>query len=360
MAETTLRDTVARVRTRIQLIRTRNENIGEQNTKATLIEPVLAALGWDTQELDEVCREYRCKPQDNPVDYALFIVRAPRLFVEAKPVGSGLSDRKWISQTLSYATVVGVTWCVLTNGDEYRLYNAHAPVDVEEKLFRTVRISDDSQHDDTLSTLELLSKIRLQEKLIDALWQEHFVDRRMKKLLEELLNAQDGSLVRLIRNRLTELSPSDIRESLRRLDIHISLPIISSQPKPMQIAVAEDEPQTPAQEPAARALAFYGVEVKHLIDAGLVLAPMELEAKYHGVCLTALVQSDGTISFNGEVYGTLSTAAGYARNSVIGPPKDHRKWWQTNGWVFWRYRDTETGEILAIDHLRQQYLGRKG
>lgn len=43
---------------------------------------------------------------------------------------------------LSYATVVGVRWCVLTNGDEYRIYNSHAAVDVEQKLFRSVRTSD--------------------------------------------------------------------------------------------------------------------------------------------------------------------------------------------------------------------------
>ena len=87
------------------------------------------------------------------------MLRSPRLFVEAKGLEKDLSDRKWISQVLGYATVVGVEWCVLTNGDEYRLYNAHAPVDVEQKLFRVVRISESDQEDYTLETLELLSKV---------------------------------------------------------------------------------------------------------------------------------------------------------------------------------------------------------
>jgi len=106
-------------------------------------------LGWDTHDPDEVFREYRRKPQDNPVDHALFLHRSPRLFVEAQGLGTNLLDRKWVSQTLGYATVVGVEWCVLTNGDEYRLYNAHAPVDVEEKLFRSVTVSDDTCDDYT-------------------------------------------------------------------------------------------------------------------------------------------------------------------------------------------------------------------
>jgi len=126
------------IRKRILQIRERKETIGEQNTKAALIDPLLSSLGWDLQEIDEVRREYRRKPQDNPVDYALFLTRTECLFLEAKSLEKDLSDRKWVSQNLAYATVVGVRWCVLTNGDEYRIYNAHAAVDVEEKLFRSV------------------------------------------------------------------------------------------------------------------------------------------------------------------------------------------------------------------------------
>src|SRR5688572_12418857 len=137
-----LTNVLPKLRKRIQRIQNRSENVGEQNTKAALIDPLLAALGWDVEDIDEVSREYRRKSQDNPVDYALFMLRSPRLFVEAKGLEKDLSDRKWISQVLGYATVVGVEWCVLTNGDEYRLYNAHAPVDVEQKLFRVVRISN--------------------------------------------------------------------------------------------------------------------------------------------------------------------------------------------------------------------------
>ena len=47
------------VRKRIQQIRDRKEIIGEQNTKAALIDPLLVALGWDLQEIDEIRREYR-------------------------------------------------------------------------------------------------------------------------------------------------------------------------------------------------------------------------------------------------------------------------------------------------------------
>ena len=83
---------LTRIRERIG--RLRSSGLDEQNTKAALIEPVLRALGWDIEDVDEVRREYRRKGADNPVDYALLILRAPRLFIEAKAVGQNLDDRR--------------------------------------------------------------------------------------------------------------------------------------------------------------------------------------------------------------------------------------------------------------------------
>ena len=226
-AHQSLTSVLPKLRKRIQKIQNRNENIGEQNTKAALIDPLLAALGWDVEDIDEVSREYRRKSQDNPVDYALFMLRSARLFVEAKGLEKDLSDRKWISQVLGYATVVGVEWCVLTNGDEYRLYNAHAPVDVEQKLFRVVRISDSDQEEYILETLELLSKEKMGDNLLNVLWKAHFIDRHVSRTLGELLQNDDASLIRQIRKRTPELTPAEIRESLKRADIRIDFPVVS-------------------------------------------------------------------------------------------------------------------------------------
>lgn len=336
--------TLAQLRERLERIQRRRESIGEQNTKAILIEPLLSALGWNLLDLSEVVREYRHKPQDNPVDYALFTLRSPCLFVEAKDLGSNLSDRKWVSQVLGYATVVGVEWCVLTNGDEYHLYNAHAPVGVEEKLFRTVRISDRAKDDYTFGTLDLLSKGKMGEKLIDALWKAHFVDRHVKMALEKLLTAENRSLVRWIRSRRRELAPAEIRESLKRADIHIGFPVITPQIPPLP----EHEAKKP--KPPTRP----GVQISDLITARLIQPPLELEKHYRGVRLTATVQQDGSIVFDGQAYNSLSTAAGMARKSIIGAPPG-RKYPQTNGWTFWRYREIETGILREIGVLRELY-----
>lgn len=213
-------------------VRERREAIGEQNTKAVLIDPILEALGWNLRNLDEVVREYRARPSDNPVDYALMLRRSPLLFVEAKDLGSNLSDRKWASQTISYATVVGVEWCVLTDGDEYRIYNAHAPVDVDEKLFRAVRLSDTDAHERTLETLLLLSKEKLAADDLRKLWEAYFVDCQVQRALEEMFKGPDNSLVRLLRKRIPELTPTQVRGSLARADLRISFPDASEATPP--------------------------------------------------------------------------------------------------------------------------------
>ena len=135
---------LATVRDRIA--RYQSQGIGEQDTKATLIVPVLRALGWDVEDLEDVKLEYKRRSADNPVDYALFLLREPRLFIEAKQLGARLDDPKWANQFLTYAMAAGVEWVALTDGNEYRLYNSHAAVPVEEKLFRAVRVADREPH----------------------------------------------------------------------------------------------------------------------------------------------------------------------------------------------------------------------
>jgi hypothetical protein len=358
-AHQTLTNVLPKLRRRIQKIQNRNENIGEQNTKAALIDPLLAALGWDVEDIDEVSREYRRKSQDNPVDYALFMLRSPRLFVEAKGLEKDLSDRKWISQVLGYATVVGVEWCVLTNGDEYRLYNAHAPVDVEQKLFRVVRISDSDQEEYTLETLELLSKEKMGDNLLNVLWKAHFIDRHVGRTLGELLQNDDASLIRLIRKRTPELTPSEIRESLKRADIRIDFPVVSvsSQSSAREV---DDELISPVEvvektKQGSKTLNIPGVKVGDLIRTSLVEPPLKLEKIYKGAHLEAEIQPDGTIVFDGDSYRSLSLAASYARKTIIGAPEG-RKYPQTNGWVFWKYHDRESGRLEEVDVLRQRYL----
>ena len=130
-----VQDVLPVIRERIALHQ--GQGINEMSTRAVLINPMLKALGWDSEDLELVQQEYRFQSSDNPVDYALMEGGKPSLFVEAKALGKDLGDQKWASQIMGYAIVAGVEWVVLTDGNEYRIYNTHAPVPVAEKLFHS-------------------------------------------------------------------------------------------------------------------------------------------------------------------------------------------------------------------------------
>jgi hypothetical protein len=352
------------IRKRIQQVRERKELIGEQNTKAALIDPLLSAMGWELQEIDEVRREYRRKPQDNPVDYALFLNRTECLLIEAKSLEKDLGDRKWISQNISYAAVVGVKWCVLTNGDEYRIYNSHAEVDVDEKLFRKVRISD-SEPKFIIDTLVLLSKDKMRGSLLDELWKAHFIDRRVRLALESLLGEDDAPLIRAICKKANGVTRSEARASLKRAKITIDFPLpkVLEQPAPAAPpAKPKAEASTTRREAGKKAwetmTAMAEATLPNLIAAGFVKAPLELERTYKGVRLTASIQPGGTVLCGGETCETLSAAGGIARKSVLAtPPSEPPP--ATNGWIFWQFRDPKTGNLRDMDSLRQEFLASK-
>jgi predicted type IV restriction endonuclease len=207
---------------RVAGLRAKGAKPSEQDTKRILITPAIEALGWDILDIDEVRNEYRHNAADNPVDYALFLNRSPVLFVEAKPLGHDLDDRKWIVQTINYANVAGVDWCVLTNGAEWRFYKVHAQVEADRKLFTTVRIDDSGALDEAARVLSLLTRDNMRARAIDELWQAWHVDREVQSALEQTL--QDDAFASLVRKRVPQLALADIRKSLRRASIAVSYP----------------------------------------------------------------------------------------------------------------------------------------
>ena len=193
----------------------------EETTKHALINPILQALGWDTSNPNEVEYEYRYIPKDNPVDYALKLSEKPVLFLEAKCLGANLSDHDCILQVQNYANAAGVRWCVLSDGDQYRFFNANAPVDAEEKLFITITLSTDDPGY-AAQMFSYISQGNLNDKELERLWREHFADRLVQAAMRAIVKEHDQGLVKLIQKRAQMLEPKEIAASLARLEITIA------------------------------------------------------------------------------------------------------------------------------------------
>jgi len=343
-----LSTTLEEVRRRIA--RSGSRSMNEENTKATLIEPILRALGWDIEDVDEVQREFRTNSRHKPVDYGLLVVRTPRLLVEAKALRENLSDHRWVNQIMGYASVAGVEWIVLTNGEEYRIYNTHAPVVVEEKLFRSVKVTDDDPA--VMQTLELLAKNRLEENRIEVLWRAHFVDRQVKAAIEALFSPEsnDMLLVNYVASATKNLTPEEIRSSIARcrstFDFPVDLAALGQPPgRRGKRATREVKPK------GGGAAAATSVTLEQVLAAGLLKAPATLTKTYKGTDVTATVLATGKVRFGGKEYDSLSTAAMAAMASVTGQERS------VNGWDFWQVALPEGGKG-PIAGLRRLVGGR--
>lgn len=254
----------------------RSIHMYEANTIDTAITPILRVLGWDIEDLDQVRREYRHHAKDNPVDFSLMHDGAPVLFVEAKGLGENLNDRKWITQTHAYAHACGVSWAVLTNGIEWRVYKVSMQGQAEDKLLLQVRIeeADAAQHLYALARDHLVPQC-----LLDVLWKRKEVDSTMRSIFAGM--ADNTAILRAFaRSSNGRLSVDDVRYALLRAKPRADwedplLPLardvepveaprklgrpkgsanarrvaVAAQEAPAQNASANPETNTPAQDP---------------------------------------------------------------------------------------------------------------
>jgi len=206
-----------------RILKDRDRRIGEENTKTKLINPVLDALGWDVQG-DDVEQEFKNKSTEDPVDYALKSEDGPVIVVEAKALGVNLADPKWIGQLMKYASMAGVEWGVLTNGDEYRLYNTTAKVPVDEKVFFQVRISEE-QGDKAVMMLPWLSRDCVRGGGLEPAWKRYLGDRQVRTALLGVLKPVNERLIDLVGKKVRALEPNEIGDAIARLGIHIDAPV---------------------------------------------------------------------------------------------------------------------------------------
>jgi hypothetical protein len=196
-----------------------DNGLSEADTKRVIIEPVLQLLGWDVLGVEEVKNEYRVKSSDNPVDYGIFLGKKPAFFLEAKSLGTNIDDRKCITQTVAYASNCGTEWAVISNGKDWAIYNALAPVDAEKKLFRKFSIDQEGVEE----SLSLLQKSSMGEAKIKQAWDMEHAVKQVLQVMRDLAAGRNKTLVGLIRKNTSGLGRREVESALLQLDISMPL-----------------------------------------------------------------------------------------------------------------------------------------
>lgn len=196
----------------IELIE-KHPTMSEQTTIFVLIGPLLKdVLGWDTRNPDEVQMEYpiRIGEKTEYVDVALKINNKPVVFIEAKSVDTPLHDHL-AEQPIRYANAEGVSWCVLMNGRELRVYNAFWKIKgIERKMLFKLKIDEFKEKTDKLL---LLSK----ENVISGRLDEEGEYEHAKRITSDWLKQKENSIIKGIMELDPSLKEDYVRLVLRKI-----------------------------------------------------------------------------------------------------------------------------------------------
>jgi hypothetical protein len=131
-----LLEAIERVRERIERHGSKLSQ-NEMLTRYALVDPILRALGWDTEDPEQVVPEFSTKA--GRADYALLVKGEPYIIVEAKPLGATLTNAA--QQGVNYCVTEGIPYFVCTDGNRWVIYDTHKPVKLEEKVIAQAEIS---------------------------------------------------------------------------------------------------------------------------------------------------------------------------------------------------------------------------
>lgn len=186
--------------------------MSEADTISTLIEPLLETLGWSVRDPDEVGRGYPISKGERTdyVDIALKLNNKPVVFIEAKSIDISLQDYM-AEQPMRYANAEGVSWFALTNGLEWRLYNAFWKIKgIEQKMLFKLSIDEFIKKTDLLTTL---SKNSVASGNLDEQGElEH-----ARRMALEWLRENEDDIVKRIKDMDKSLNENCVRQVLKRM-----------------------------------------------------------------------------------------------------------------------------------------------
>ncbi|MDP3948884.1 MAG: N-6 DNA methylase [bacterium] len=167
-----------------------------QNCKDFIL-PLFSALGWDVYS-EEVLSEENIGGKR--ADYGFYLNGRPRFYLEAKKISADINSPEFANQAVRYAWNKGVTWAVLTNFEDLKIFNAQdIKRSLADKLFKNIKYTEYLSRFDELM---LLSKSAVADDLLDKealragkIYQRVPVSDTLYKDLNECRNTLTQSLL---------------------------------------------------------------------------------------------------------------------------------------------------------------------
>ena len=195
------------------------DQYNEPETKTGFIEPLLQALGWDTQDRNEVGLEE--KISGGRVDYSLKIKGSPKIYIEAKPPRAKLTKTEAILQAITYGyNKRSVQWVLLTDFQELRLFDVTIRPN-KRNLETGLRL--DLTYDRFLEKFDdlwLLSKESVESGLLDRSLLSKKLDRLRrpvdKEILEDMKRWREVLAKDIYKNH-PDMTEAQLKEDVQRI-----------------------------------------------------------------------------------------------------------------------------------------------
>jgi hypothetical protein len=334
-------------------------NLSEADTRVRLVDPVLRILGYEAVE--DIRREVPVPATREFLDYELYADGKAQAIVEAKALRSPLTDQA-AAQCVQYASILGVRWCVITNGVAWAVYNAHAKGPLPDKRVASIRLDgDEASLDEAWSVLSLLSRESLMAASpLTLLLTERVVVDELSRPNSAAVTALRRSVHQRFGERVTAQAVVDV---IARLRLRARPPAEAE-----TLAAPTPEPTEVEPQPRRRASRWRSVEetvsevsptsgrgrrrgsTKHdakritigdLVAAELLPPDAVLDGRLRGVTFAARIR-DGALEVNGRIHRNPSAAAKAVQGRTA------------NGWVFWKYQGRPLLEYRAQFALGSQ------
>jgi len=180
----------------------------EAMTRYVLIDPLLRALGWETENPAQVHPEYR--PGSGSADYALMVEDKPAIMVEAKKLGTPLRDG--VLQGINYCLQQGTPYFAVTDGRNWEVYDIYKRAPMSESIVVEFDIGDSRPSNAVMKML--------------SMWRPHLESGSIDSVAPVRLSLSDPEPQPNVEPPVSSHVPSDTRAS----DGWQRLPAV--QPKP--------------------------------------------------------------------------------------------------------------------------------
>lgn len=100
-----------------------NKDYDKQKVFQEFIKPLFESLGWNFQTDISIPKSI----SENKADYAFKIDNVSRFYLSVIPPSKSINDLEQIRSLTTFAFNKGVTWAILTNFKELRIYNVESP-----------------------------------------------------------------------------------------------------------------------------------------------------------------------------------------------------------------------------------------